>query len=144
MKKILIILFLSTFNYTAKANDISSCLIIENNEKRLSCYDSLAKKSKEIKPTISNKKKLEDSFGKIKKEKKKIDKIESRMIGNFKEWKEGMIIELENGQKWKVANSPRGYKKMMNPKVIITRGIFSTYNMKIEGLNSTAKVKRVK
>jgi len=73
-----------------------------------------------------------------------VESIQSRIIGQFSSWEKGMILELENGQKWKVTSTGRGYKKMDNPKITISRGFFGSFNAKVDGLNAGAKVKRVK
>ena len=73
-----------------------------------------------------------------------VESIQSRIIGQFSSWEKGMILELENGQKWKVTSTGRGYKKMDNPKITISRGFFGSFNARVDGLNAGAKVKRVK
>jgi len=86
---------------------------------------------------------LTDSFGQTK-NKHEVQSVQSRLIGTFTEWKKGMKITLENGQVWKVTSNASGYRKMTNPKVTISRGIFSSFNAKVEGLNAKVKVKRIK
>lgn len=88
-----------------------------------------------------------DAFGQTKTKKEKeqeLQSIQSRLVGTFTEWKKGMKITLENGQVWKVTTKARGYKKLKNPIVTISRGIFSSFNARVEGLNAIAKVKRIK
>jgi len=84
-----------------------------------------------------------NSFGQTKSE-QEIQSIQSRLIGKFTGWKKGMKIKLENGQVWKVTGRASGYKKMTNPMVTISRGIFSSFNAKVEGLNAKVKVKRIR
>jgi len=87
-------------------------------------------------------KSAEDTFGKSVAE--DVESIQSKMIGEFSGWKKGMKIKLENGQIWKVTSNKAGYKKMTNPLITITRGFFGSFNAKVEGLNASAKVKRIK
>ena len=71
-------------------------------------------------------------------------KVESFLVGEFTSWKKGMKLNLKNGQIWKVINARSGYRKMTNPAITISRGFFGSFDAKIEGLNSRAKVKRIK
>lgn len=73
-----------------------------------------------------------------------LEAFESEIIGSFSGWKKGMKLHLKNGQIWKVVKKGTGFKKMMNPKITISRGIFETYNAKVEGISSIVKVKRIK
>ncbi|MDH5630310.1 MAG: type VI secretion protein [Gammaproteobacteria bacterium] len=100
--------------------------------------------------TVQNSKKdvlvidQEEAFGKKKIELVQIKSIESHIVGTFKGWKKGQILTLANGQKWKVMNQRSGYVNTENPKVIISEGFWGSFNMKVEGLNAAAKVKRIK
>ena len=75
---------------------------------------------------------------------KQLDEIQSRAIGQFKSWKKGMIIELENGQYWEITDSRGAYHKINNPKITIEKGFFDSYLLGIEGLNKRFRVKRKK
>ncbi|TQV74652.1 hypothetical protein FLL45_06730 [Aliikangiella marina] len=86
----------------------------------------------------------EDLFGKTVSEIHQLRTIRSTIVGQFKGWKKGAIITLDNGQKWKVVSNSRGYVNLSNPKVVIEKGGFGDYKIKAEGLNAQAKVKRVK
>jgi len=86
----------------------------------------------------------EDAFGKKKSELVRVKSIESQIEGKFKGWKRGQIIKLANGQKWKVISYRTVYVNMENPKVTISEGFWGSYNLKVEGLNAMAKVKRIK
>ncbi len=73
-----------------------------------------------------------------------IQSIQSKMVGQFKRWKKGMLLHLENGQVWKVLNNKSSYKKLDNPLITISKGVFGSFDAKVEGLNARAKVKRIK
>ena len=83
-----------------------------------------------------------DAFGQS--DKVGLQSIQSRLIGNFTSWQKGMKFTLENGQVWKVTSNRTGYKKMTNPAITITRGTFGSFDAKVEGLNTKAKVRRIK
>ncbi len=90
-------------------------------------------------PAVS---KAEQDFGK--KQEQQPQSINSRVIGQFKKWRKGQKLRLENGQVWVVKRASSGYKKMDNPKITITEDFFGGFTAKVEGLNATAKVRRVK
>ncbi|MCF6193851.1 MAG: hypothetical protein L3J46_05920, partial [Kangiellaceae bacterium] len=92
---------------------------------------------------ITNEASVTDDFGRVEKE-ADIESIKSRLVGKFTSWEKGIILKLENGQKWKVVSASNGYKKMLNPMITISRGLFGSFNARVDGLNAGAKVKRVK
>jgi hypothetical protein len=70
--------------------------------------------------------------------------IASRLNGEFKKWSKGQKLFLENGQVWVVKRANRGYKKINHPMITITEDMFGGFTAKVEGLNATAKVRRIK
>jgi len=167
MKKILLMAILS-FSATLQAyigSDLNRCTTISSNSDRLDCFDTVVSYYKlhgslNIKPSSSPEQKdatgsktvtasktvtlsTEDSFGKSTTELVNVDSISSKIAGKFKGWKNGAIIKLENGQKWKVISRSKGYTNLNNPKVEISRGALGSYNMRVDGLNAFAKVRRV-
>lgn len=89
-----------------------------------------------------NVKQREQDFGK--KPDAVSNSISSRLKGEFKTWKKGQKLILENGQVWVVKRAKSGYKKLQNPLVTITEGHFGGFTAQVEGLNATAKVRRIK
>lgn len=85
----------------------------------------------------------EDRFGKPAKV-ESIDSINSSILGTFKGWKSGMVLELANGQKWRVTSKTKGHTTLENPRVTIKKAVFGTFNMTVEGFVPFAKVKRIK
>jgi len=89
-----------------------------------------------------NVKQREQDFGK--KPEATSSSISSRLKGEFKKWKKGQKLVLENGQVWVVKRANTGYKKLQNPLVTITEDLFGGFTAQVEGLNATAKVRRIK
>jgi len=95
----------------------------------------------------------EDSFGletveeRVKKlfQKGAPDIIESRIMGEFSGWSGNTRFILENGQVWR-QSKPDTFVvgKRENPEVVIRRGKFGGYLLKIKGYNSRCRVERVK
>ncbi|WP_444995733.1 hypothetical protein [Aliikangiella sp. IMCC44359] len=134
---------------TADKNTIKTlieCSEITDNKQRLVCFD---RQLLQIKNNAKTNNKLvntsqEELFGKQKPEESAPKSLESHIKGVFKGWVKGKIITLENGQKWKVISQTKGYTKLTNPKVTISKGVLNSYDMRVEGFISKAKVKRVK
>jgi len=65
-------------------------------------------------------------------------------LGEFKGWDGYTKFELENGQVWQQSSAGVLRVKINNPTVTIKRSRMSdTYMLKVEGLNSSVRVKRI-
>ena len=71
------------------------------------------------------------------------DQITSRILGEFKGWSGYTKFQLENGQIWQQSNEGLLIVRINNPTVIIKKSFFGTYNLNVEGVNSTIKVRRI-
>jgi len=71
------------------------------------------------------------------------DQITSRILGEFKGWSGYTKFQLENGQIWQQSNEGLLIVRINNPTVIIKKSFFGTYNLHVEGVNSTVKVRRI-
>jgi hypothetical protein len=72
------------------------------------------------------------------------ERIESRIVGEFKGWGGNSKFVLENGQIWQQSDKSRFVsRKMDSPMVDIRRGALGSYLLKVEGYNSSVKVKRI-
>ncbi|HWJ95490.1 MAG TPA: hypothetical protein VNT33_12250, partial [Telluria sp.] len=70
--------------------------------------------------------------------------IDSTVAGDFAGWRPGSLIRLANGQVWRVVDdSAVELDPVRNPKVSITRNMFGTLFLQVEGTNHSAKVRRV-
>ncbi|MBQ0934343.1 hypothetical protein [Ideonella paludis] len=72
-----------------------------------------------------------------------VDTITSMLPGDFEGWDAKTKFTLANGQVWQVTDGSRVYWPAKNPKVTIRRGVLGAFYLQIEGLNTTAKVKRL-
>ena len=87
-----------------------------------------------------------DKFGKervAKSKDKETDQITSRILGEFKGWSGYTKFQLENGQIWQQSSEGLLIVRINNPTVIIKKSFFGTYNLNVEGVNSTVKVRRI-
>ncbi len=84
------------------------------------------------------------SFGFSKKDNEP-DSITSTIPGEFMGWKNGDKLKLANGQVWQIKDSSSTlYHKASNPKIIILKGLFGSFRIKLADLNKSVRVVRVK
>tara|TARA_Y100000782_G_C10184118_1_gene265498 strand:- start:3785 stop:4321 length:537 start_codon:yes stop_codon:yes gene_type:complete len=149
---------------------LQACTFVENDFNRLLCYDNIMAGKSLTKPAA--KKQLEkpaatsssatdtkavvaaaptqqpiqaknDNFGLEHKEvtKENDDEI-SAVVKSVEQAAYGeLIIELDNGQQWRQVGSDRMRLKA-NDTVIIERGVFNSFLLKIKGQNRSIRVKR--
>ena len=72
-----------------------------------------------------------------------VDQITTRILGEFKGWSGYTKFQLENGQIWQQSSEGLLIVRINNPTVTIKKSFFGTYNLNVEGVNSTIKVKRI-
>ncbi len=72
--------------------------------------------------------------------------IVSRILGEFRGWSSrGARFELENGQVWRSVDASSTLSvRLTDPTVKIRPGIASSWLLKVEGYNSSVRVKREK
>ena len=71
------------------------------------------------------------------------NQITSRILGEFKGWSGYTKFQLENGQIWQQSSEGLLIVRMKNPPVTIKKSFFGTYNLNVESVNSTIKVRRI-
>lgn len=172
MKKQLIpLVALLTITGTAQANEVNlqalqACTFVENDFNRLLCYDNVMAGKSLSKP--ATKKQIEqpvassaaavaaagatneqivrtknEDFGLEHKEVAKVndDQI-SASVKSVKKAPYGeLIIELDNGQQWRQVGSDSLRLKKQDV-VVIERGVFNSFLLKVEGQNRSIRVKR--
>lgn len=149
----------------ADSIEVDHCTRIHNDSERLACYDKLfrptgldeaaiadaeliAESQSEITSELSAKSSRIDEFGAEQIEFPPVTFIESRLVGDFNGWNGKTVFTLENGQVWRqVNNNIRDYsppKPLTQPVVMISKGMFGSYNMQVDGVKRIVQVKRVK
>ncbi len=84
----------------------------------------------------------DDNFGLIIRDER--DSIQSKILGEFKGWDGYTKFELENGQVWQQSSAGVLRVKINNPTITIKRSrVSDTYMLRVEGLNSSVRVKRI-
>ncbi|MFC0252164.1 hypothetical protein [Massilia consociata] len=129
---------------------ILTCRALADTGARLRCYDAIevgarpaaAAPAGAAAPARSK----EENFGMeaVKQREEQPKSITSTVVGNFEGWGPGSQIRLANGQVWRITD---GSEAVLPPtrdaRVTIERNMFGTLFLKVEGTNSSAKVRRV-
>ena len=142
---------LLTASSTAFADDAAllKCRTLSDTAKRVACYDAIpvgaagpgAAAAAAPAPTP------EQNFGleAVKQREAQPASIRSTVVGDFDGWGPGSQIRLANGQVWRVIDgSDAVLPRTKDAAVTIERNVFGTLFLKVDGGNSSAKVRRVK
>ena len=154
MKYLLIITF--SFMFQSSYADIKSCIEIEEDAKRLNCYDSffinkanedkIEKKEKERE--ISVQEYEQENFGLPSKLRQAEDaeelKIVSRIDSVSQRLNLQLIIILENGQIWQSVEKIRDIRLRDGYDVEIKEGFLSGYTLRVPGKKIKLRVRRQK
>lgn len=71
------------------------------------------------------------------------EEIRSVIPGPFTGWSGNTTLRLANGQVWQTQRAPAFSVRVTGPEVVIRRGAFGTYQVRIQGYGTTAQVKRI-
>lgn len=70
--------------------------------------------------------------------------VRSALKGPFKGWSKGTVLELENGQRWRVTEGSLYLGRAVDaPKVTIEPGFVGAWYLQVEGQTPKAKVQRL-
>ena len=163
MKKILMttLLLLTASGYTSQINvqALEACSLVENDLKRLMCYDKVIAGKKISQPIMKDEKDKSDNalkvveksqnkaneFGLEKSKQvaaKKLDEIHSTVVKITKNPRGQRTFTLSNDQIWKQKGSD-SFTAKKGDEVVIIRGIFDSFRMKKAGTNRQIQVKRI-
>ena len=137
---------------------IEDCIKIEENEKRLACFDLVteaankiteepeaAKVSKSQRKTIAQRVKDQvKDFGLTKKEKKEVLKITSKISRLKLQNNYNLLVVLDNGQTWRSVEKIRRVRLKEGQTVTISEGFVSGYSLKVVDKKIAIRVKRIK
>ena len=159
MKRYLLFILIGFVSAIYSENStIEDCIKIEENEKRLACFDLVtksankiteepeaAKVSKSQRKTIAQKVKEQvKDFGLTKKEKKEVLEITSKisrlkLLNSY-----NLLVVLENGQTWRSVEKIRRVRLKEGQTVTISEGFVSGYSLKVVDKKIAIRVKRIK
>jgi hypothetical protein len=73
------------------------------------------------------------------------DKFDTHLVGHFSGWGGHSVFTLDNGQKWKQAESgSRQCAKSENPEVRIKPTLMGSWLMYVKGCSDSVRVERTK
>jgi len=148
-----LMLALLTASSTALADDAAllKCRTLSDTATRVACYDAIpvgaagpgaAAAAAAAAPARTP----EQNFGleAVKQREAQPASIRSTVVGDFDGWGPGSQIRLANGQVWRVIDgSDAVLPRTKDAAVTIERNVFGTLFLKVDGGNSSAKVRRV-
>ena len=137
---------------------IEDCIKIEENEKRLACFDLVTQaaveniKKPEVAIPIKTQRKtiaqkLKDQvkdFGLTKKQKKEVLEITSIITRLKLQNNYNLLVVLENGQTWRSVEKIRRVRLKEGQTVTISEGFVSGYSLKVVDKKIAIRVKRIK
>jgi hypothetical protein len=137
---------------------IEDCIKIEENEKRLVCFDLVTQaaveniKKPEVAIPIKTQRKtiaqkLKDQvkdFGLTKKQKKEVLEITSTITRLKLQNNYNLLVVLENGQTWRSVEKIRRVRLKEGQTVTISEGFVSGYSLKVVDKKIAIRVKRIK
>jgi hypothetical protein len=150
-----LLLALLTASSTALADDAAllKCRTLSDTATRVACYDAIpvgaaAPAAAAVAATATAPARTpEQNFGleAVKQREAQPASIRSTVVGEFDGWGPGSQIRLANGQVWRVIDgSDAVLPRTKDAAVTIERNVFGTLFLKVDGGNSSAKVRRVK
>lgn len=136
---------------TALADDaaLRKCRALSDVAPRVACYDAIpvgVAAPAAVAVVTAAPRTPEQNFGMeaVKQRESQPASIQSTVVGDFDGWGPGSQIRLANGQVWRVIDgSDAVLPRTRDAKVSIERNMFGTLFLKVEGGNSSAKVRRV-
>lgn len=146
MKKVLPLLLLACGAAHADDAAILKCRALPDAPSRLACYDAMpvgaaapaaapaAAASSDARFGMASVQAKSDAEPKL---------VRSTVPGELRGWGPGSRITLANGQVWRVIEGDAVLPLMNNAPVQIERSMFGSYFLKVDGQNSSARVKRV-
>ena len=137
---------------------IEDCIKIEENEKRLACFDLVTQaaveniKKPEVAIPIKTQRKtiaqkLKDQvkdFGLTKKQRKEVLEITSIITRLKLQNNYNLLVVLENGQTWRSVEKIRRVRLKEGQTVTISEGFVSGYSLKVVDKKIAIRVKRIK
>jgi hypothetical protein len=142
----LIVLLLASSTALADDAALLKCRAMTDIATRVACYDAIPVGVAAPVAAAAPARTPEQDFGMeaAKQRASEPASIQSTVAGDFSGWGPGSMIRLANGQVWRIAD---GSEAILAPgrdtKVTIERNVFGTLFLRVDGSNSSAKVRRV-
>ncbi len=127
---------------------ILKCRSLADTGARLACYDGIQLGARPAAAAVvaAPARDREADFGieAIKQRAAEPASVTSTVVGEFEGWGPGSQIRLANGQVWRITDGSEAIlPRKRDARVTIERNMFGTLFLKVDGSNSSAKVRRV-
>ncbi len=129
----------------AQNAELQRCRAIPDKDQRVLCYDALAARDAEGRPTAISAAapSRTDTFGLPAQRPGEADVVGSQIMGLVEGWGPNSLIRLANGQVWQVKDNSSVVLYLKDPKVKVRRGVLGSFILELEGSNETARVQRL-
>ncbi len=143
-----ILLFL-TAQSPAGTGSWQDCLSLSDDAGRLACYDAYAKElSSGVQPEVlptENAQDQETAFGKRESaDDGRIDEIHASVASLQKQTRGRWLVTLDNDQLWQQVDSRSSFRIREGDAVVIKRGAFGSFVLRLAGANRSIRVKRLR
>ncbi|WP_306393087.1 hypothetical protein [Telluria beijingensis] len=148
----LALLFLASGSALADDAALLKCRAIPDVAARVACYDAIPvgaarpAQAPAAATAAAPAATAEQNFGMeaVKQRETQPKSVQSTIVGDFEGWGPGSQIRLANGQVWRIIDGSEAVlPRRSDVKVSIERNVFGTIFLRVDGTNSSAKVRRV-
>lgn len=147
----LAVLFLASGSALADDSALLKCRTLADVAARVACYDAIpvgAARPAGAAATVAAgpAAKPEENFGleAVKQRETQPQSVQSTIVGEFDGWGPNTRIRLANGQVWRIVDGSEAIlPRRSDVQVSIERNMFGTIFLRVDGSNSSAKVRRV-
>lgn len=145
------ILLLASSAAVADDAAILKCRAIAEVGARVTCYDAIVVGQARSAPAgaaapVVTARQREENFGieAVKQREQQAQRVQSTVVGEFDGWGPNARIKLANGQVWRVIDTSEAVlPRRSNVAVTIERNVFGSLFLRVDGTNSSARVRRV-
>tara|TARA_B100001013_G_C24621067_1_gene447260 strand:- start:543 stop:1013 length:471 start_codon:yes stop_codon:yes gene_type:complete len=153
LKILTLIMFLLVNQSFGHTGSFEICKSIEDDQKRLSCFDNLDLSFNQTVPTKTNsneklnktavpEKEINKDFG-LPRERDNYEKIVSKIETLRNPNKQKLYFTLTNGQTWRSVENIRRVQFKVGQEVEITEGFISGYKLKVLNKKLSLRVRRI-
>lgn len=143
----LAVLLLASGSALADDAALLKCRTLTDVAARVACYDAIpVGVARPAAVAAAATAKPEENFGleAVKQRAAEPKSVHSTVAGEFEGWGPGSQIRLANGQVWRIIDGSEAVlPRRSDVKVSIERNVFGTIFLRVDGSNSSAKVRRV-
>lgn len=146
----LAVLLLASGSALADDAALLKCRTLTDVAARVACYDAIpvgaARPAASTAVAAAPAAKPEENFGleAVKQREAQPASVQSTVVGEFEGWGPNTRIRLANGQVWRIVDGSEAVlPRRSDVKVSLERNVFGTIFLRVDGSNSSAKVRRV-